>query len=495
MKRRRGESRIHPAWWTLALLISIVLTVVLCAAFFKRSFNSYVPVTLTSDRAGLVMESGNKVKLRGIQVGRVTTVGAHNDSVSLRLEIYPDQVKYIPANVEARIKASTAFGSKYVDLIYPSNPSAKRISAGEVIRSQNVSTEVNTVFQDLVDVIHQIDPAKLNAVLSAIAEGLRGQGERIGEATTDANHVLLQLNPRTEASRQDWQALKGFSDTYGSAAHNILSVLDAASTTSTTITDNVGALDSLLLNAIGFARSGISVLGPNKDNLVKAINLAEPTTRLLMKYNPELTCMLVGGKNMLDFDGYQSAGGGDGKSLLVDAALLLGDDPYKYPDNLPIVGAKGGPGGQPGCGSLPDVAKNYPQRQLITNTGWGTGLDLRPNPGIGFPGYADYFPVTRGIPRPPSIRHPGGPAPGPIPYPGAPPYGTPMYAPDGTPLYPGLPPAPPPGKPRETGPPPPGSEPFVPAVPGGTQPTCGVVTQQCVPPPGPTVPDGQAPPP
>ena len=92
-------------------------------------------------------------------------------------------------------------------------------------------------------------------------------------------------------------------------------------------------------------------------------------------------------------------------------------------------------------------------RQLITNTGFGTGVDWRPNPGIGFPGWANYFPVTRAVPEPPSIRNLfGGPAPGPIPYPGAPPYGAPMYAPDGTPLWPGLPPAPPPGAPKDPGP-------------------------------------------
>ena len=110
-------------------------------------------------------------------------------------------------------------------------------------------------------------------------------------------------------------------------------------------------------------------------------------------------------------------------------------------------------------------------RQLITNTGWGTGLDIRPNPGIGFPGYADYFPVTRAVPEPPSVRYPGGPAPGPMPYPGAPPYGAQLYAPDGTPLWPGLPPAPPPGAAREPGPPPPGSEPFVVPAPAQPQPT------------------------
>ena len=100
-------------------------------------------------------------------------------------------------------------------------------------------------------------------------------------------------------------------------------------------------------------------------------------------------------------------------------------------------------------------------RQLITNTGFGTGVDWRPNPGIAFPTYANYLPVTRAVPEPPSIRNLfGGPAPGPIPYPGAPAYGAPMYAPDGTPLWPGLPPAPPPGAPRDPGPRP-GTEPFV----------------------------------
>ena len=33
--------------------------------------SSYVPVTLISDRAGLVMDSGGKVKLRGVEIGRV----------------------------------------------------------------------------------------------------------------------------------------------------------------------------------------------------------------------------------------------------------------------------------------------------------------------------------------------------------------------------------------------------------------------------------------
>ena len=60
--------------------------------------------------------------------------------------------------------------------------------------------------------------AKINAVISALAEGFRGKGEAIGQAITDFNQVLLAVNPRTELIRADWRAFKGFNDAYGAAA-------------------------------------------------------------------------------------------------------------------------------------------------------------------------------------------------------------------------------------------------------------------------------------
>ncbi|MGE2725287.1 MCE family protein [Mycolicibacterium pulveris] len=469
MKPKSRVAGLHPAIWMTIQVAVIAGLVVLTVGMFNRDFRPYTKVTLTSDRVGLVMEKDAKVKLRGVQVGRVASIQADNP-VRLELELYPEQLKFIPANVEGQIAAPTAFGAKYVELITPEQPSAKSLAAGAVVRSRNVSIEVNTVFQNLVNLLQQIDTSKLNAVLSALAEGLRGKGEGLGEAITDINEVMSAVNPRSETMRENFHALKSVADTYGAAAQDIVTVLDAASTTSTTITENAEALDALLLNLIGLSRTGIDLIAPNKDNLVDSINSLEPTTRLLKKYDPVLTCTLVGAKKAMDMGWGEIAGGRNGKSIILDVALLPGDDPYKYPQHLPVNGAKGGPGGKPSCGSLPDVSKNWPQRYLVTNTGWGTGLDLRPNPGIGFPGWANYFPVTRAVPEAPSIRYPGGPAPGPIPYPGAPPYGAQLYAPDGTPLYPGLPLAPPPGEPREPGPLPPGEEPFHAPHPGA-QPT------------------------
>src|ERR1700751_1324676 len=145
-KAKRAGRRLHPGWWTAMLLAAVIAFFLLCPASFAGTFRSFVPVTLISERAGLVMESGAKVKMRGVQVGRVAGINGGKVPISLKLDLYPDQIRDIPA--------------------------------GAVLRSRNVSTEVETVFQNLVDVLHQIDPPKLNAVLTALADGVRGQGAR-----------------------------------------------------------------------------------------------------------------------------------------------------------------------------------------------------------------------------------------------------------------------------------------------------------------------------
>ncbi len=420
MNNAPRSEKIDPIWYAPILLIVIIALTVMTALLFSGTLRTFVPVTLISDRAGLVMENGAKVKLRGVQVGEVGSIGTESGFAALHLDMYPGPFEHLPANVEAQIKSTTAFGAKYVDLIVPeSGPSPDRLAPGAVLRSRNVTVEVNTVFENLQAVVQAVDPAKLNAVLAAVSESLRGKGDRIGRAITEANKVLLAVNPRMPTVQRDWQLFGQTAAAYSAAAQDILSILDSFSTTSATITSHAQSLDTLLLSAVGFSRSGIDVIGGNQPALVRAMNLLDPTTALLMKYSPTYTCLFQGAVWFLEHGG-RDALGGNGKSVIMDAAMLAGDDAYRFPQNLPKTNATGGPGGKPSCGSLPDVSQNFPVKALVTDTGWGTlPNEIRTNPGIGFPGWADYLPVTRAVPEQPSIRHPGGPAPGPGPF-GAP---------------------------------------------------------------------------
>lgn len=416
------RERIDPIWWAPVMILVLTGIVATTALLFNGTLRKVVPLTLVSDRAGLVMEPGAKVKLRGVEIGHVGSIGTDAaNRATLALRIDPKPFGYLPSNVEAEIRSSTAFGAKYVDLIVPdTGGSPAPLKPGAVLQSRNVTAEVNTVFENLQSIVTAIDPAKLNAVLSAFADSLRGKGDIIGQAITASNDVLRAVNPRMPTVTTDWKLFAQTTAAYSTAAQDILSTIDSFTTTSRTITSQAQALDDVLLSAAGFSRSGITVLGYNHDNLVRSLNVLEPTTALLQYYSPSYTCMFQGAQWFLE-NGGRDALGGNGKSVIMDSALLFGDDPYRFPDNLPKVNARGGPGGRPSCGSLPNPLENFPVKYLVTDTGFGTGLDVRPNPGIGFPGWADYFPVTRAVPEPPSIRYQGGPAPGPLPGPPPPP--------------------------------------------------------------------------
>ncbi|MFZ3292764.1 MlaD family protein, partial [Mycobacterium sp.] len=83
MALRSGDHRIPAAWWTLVLLAVIGVFLFATTAAFKGTFRSYVPVTLTSDRAGLVLETNAKVMLRGVQVGRVGEIAPGKNMANL----------------------------------------------------------------------------------------------------------------------------------------------------------------------------------------------------------------------------------------------------------------------------------------------------------------------------------------------------------------------------------------------------------------------------
>ena len=211
---------------------------------------------------------------------------------------------------------------------------------------------------------------------------------------------MLAVNPKQATIRKDWQLFGKTAAAYSVAAQDLLSTLDSFSTTSVTITKNKKALNELLLDAIGFSNAGINTIGRNEQNLVSAINLVAPTFELLNKYSPTYKCTFEGAVWYLE-NGGRAYMGGNGKSLMIDGGLLSATTRTAFPTTCPWCRPRVAPGGKPSCGSLPDASANFPVKYLVTDTGFGTGLDIRPNPGIGFPGYVNYFPVTKGTPQPP----------------------------------------------------------------------------------------------
>jgi phospholipid/cholesterol/gamma-HCH transport system substrate-binding protein len=262
-------------------------------------------------------------------------------------------------------------------LTSPKHPTQERITPQHVIDARSVTTEFNTLFETLTSIAEKVDPVKLNLTLAAAAEAFNGLGDKFGQSIVNGNAILDDVNPQMPQIRHDIQQLAALADTYANAAPDLFDSLNNAVITARTLHRQEADLDAALLAATGLGNTGADIFAKGGPYLQRGLADLVPTAQLLDTYSPEIFCTI---RNYHDIErnAYAAEGGGDGYALrartevlsaaglllspagLAGALLSLGQlglaglvagapNPYVYPENLPRVNARGGPGGAPGC--------------------------------------------------------------------------------------------------------------------------------------------------
>jgi phospholipid/cholesterol/gamma-HCH transport system substrate-binding protein len=341
--------------------IAVVAAIVAVAVgLFRGSFTETTPVTVLSPRAGLVMNPDAKVKMHGVQVGKVASIESRPDGrAALHLAMNPSDMRLIPANVLVDLTSPTVFGAKFVELVPPAEPSAQSLHAGQVLDSQHVTVEVNTVFKQLTAVLGTLDPAKLNETLGAISQALSGRGEKIGQAFSDLDSFLAKFQPSLPALSHDIAMSAPVFKAYGDGSADLVKTLENSVKISKSIVDEQHNLDAFLISAIGLANVGNDVLSANRSALTNVFHLLAPTTDLLNEYAPALTCTFTGDAVIAHGPVLPEP------SIAISASLTWGAERYRYPANLPKVAATGGPR----CMGLPHRPFNSTAKVLIADTG------------------------------------------------------------------------------------------------------------------------------
>jgi phospholipid/cholesterol/gamma-HCH transport system substrate-binding protein len=344
----------------LATVVVLAAIVAVAVGLFRGSFTESVPVTVLSSRAGLVMNVDAKVKMRGVQVGKVDSIESRpNGQAVLHLAMYPSDLHLIPANVLVDITAPTVFGAKFVDLVPPAEPSARSLHAGQVLDSQHVTVEINTVFQQLTSVLGTLDPAKLNETLGAVSQALSGRGEKIGQAFSDLDSFLAKFDPSLSALSHDIAVSAPVFNAYADAAPDLVKTVANSARISQTFVDEQHNLDELLISAIGLADVGNDVLSANRKGLTDVVHLLRPTTDLTNEYNKALWCGFAGLAELAKNPPLSEP------SINIIASITWGAERYRYPTNLPKVAATGGPQ----CLDLPKRPFNTNAKVVVTDIG------------------------------------------------------------------------------------------------------------------------------
>jgi phospholipid/cholesterol/gamma-HCH transport system substrate-binding protein len=355
------------------MVVFVVVIVALSVTLFRGGFTESVPVTVVSQRAGLVMNPDAKVKIRGVQVGTVASIEDRPDGHAvLHLAMDPSQLHLIPSNVSVDIASSTVFGAKFVQLVPPAQPSSQMMRVGQVLDAKSVTVEINTVFEQLTSVLSKIEPVKLNQTLGALAKGVDGRGEKFGQTLADLDHFLATLDPSLPNLRHDISVAPEVLRAYGDAAPDLIATVKSATTVSQTFVDEQNNLDAVLVSAIGLADIGNDVVGTNRQPLTDVLHLLVPTTDLLNEYAPALNCSLAGVLALENTPPLPLPG------IVVSSSFPLAAERYRYPGHLPKVAATGGPH----CADqgLPDLPVNWDPPFLVADVGanpWQYG-----NPGV-----------------------------------------------------------------------------------------------------------------
>jgi phospholipid/cholesterol/gamma-HCH transport system substrate-binding protein len=341
-------------------IAAVVAVAVAAVGAFEDSFSDTVPLTVMSQRAGLVMNPDAKVELLGVPVGRVGSIEQRPEGqAAIHLEMDPEQLAHIPDNVIVDIASPTVFGAKSIDLIPPPDPSPHALRPGQVLDSDHVTVEFNTIFEQLVSVLTKIQPDKLNETLGALASAFDGRGPRFGATLSQLDHYLAKMEPSLPNLSHDLQQAPPVFDAYADAAPDLIKTAANATTIGQTLVDEQQNLDAFLVSTIGLADTGNEVIGANRQGLTDLLHVLVPTTDLTNQYNQAITCGLAGLIPIAKSPPLDKPG-------IVDSiGFQWGRERYRYPGNLPKVAATGGTH----CLTLPTVPFDSRPPYVISDTG------------------------------------------------------------------------------------------------------------------------------
>jgi phospholipid/cholesterol/gamma-HCH transport system substrate-binding protein len=329
----------------VVFLAVFALLIWLSLALFNKRFTPVEMITLDTGSAGSEMHVGADVMVRGVPVGQVRQITTDGATARLELAIQPDMVRLLPANVTAEMLPTTLFGERYVDLILPAHPVARRLTSGSVIRQSRSrdALEIERVLDNLLPVLTAVRPQQLSLALTAIAQGLQGRGKALGQTLVLLNSYLHALRPHLPALDRDIAELAGVARSYSNAAPDIVAALDNFSVANQTLYSQRRNLAALFATVTTASVDLRAFLHANSGNIIALGAVSAPTLRILARYAPEFPCTL---RALVAFEPHINKVLGAGTSqpgLHVQVHVVPSPGRYLPRKNAPVYGDNLGP--------------------------------------------------------------------------------------------------------------------------------------------------------
>lgn len=320
-------------------IVALALLVAASIAAYRDNlpWQSRASVELRTTQVGLGLRPQSDVKFQGLIVGEVREVRTTGTEATVILALDPDLIEQIPADVDAMVVPKTLFGDKFVDLRSPLGPrtgDGRALLDGATITQSSTAVELGQIFDTLVPVLETLEPARVSAVLSSLADVLDGRGADIAKALRTTDTLLGELAPTYGDLVADIGLLASTADVYAAAGPDFVSALeDAAAISRDNLVPREADLAALLDAVTDTAATTGDVLATNRDDLVRLSGRARPVLEVLERYSGVVPCVLralEAGNKLANL-----ASGVRGPYIGLSVDMVVDEPAYSYPDDLP----------------------------------------------------------------------------------------------------------------------------------------------------------------
>ena len=247
-----------------------------------RGLGKHVQLTTRlPDAAGLA--DGAMIKVAGVDVGRVTSMGIEHDQALLHLEVREDAG--IRTDAVVTIRARSVLGEKFVELV-PQSADAALAADGDELAAARTPIEIDQLVNQLGPIIGALDPDQLNESIRIVNDALATDPQRVERMLVDLELLLdnaaaasADLPTLVEESRSTLRILRGAADD----ARPVLAKADRIATQveagTTDLASTRAELDGLLADTRVVVQDGsvlVDRLEENADTLEVVLdNIAE----------------------------------------------------------------------------------------------------------------------------------------------------------------------------------------------------------------------------
>lgn len=260
----------------LALCAALLATSCTAAADRGRTYRAHFT------RAVQVFP-GVKVKVLGVDVGRVTSVENVEDAVEVTFRIEDDSIE-IPADAKAAVVPESLLGERYIQLL-PAYSGGPTLAEGSTIPLERtaVPAEGDELLAALQDYLGALDPQTVEGFVTNAAEVLEGRGEEINSLIGHGTEVLRTLSVRRDELADLIVQFNTLAQSLATRQDAIAALLRNYDIVGTTITEVRRALEGTIEGLADASAELAGLLMEHRDPLAEDIEALTKTTRTLVR--------------------------------------------------------------------------------------------------------------------------------------------------------------------------------------------------------------------